>query len=69
MTYTQDSPIPTMTSSEHHISLRNRKRMDVTAVKAMERFDTEEFGAFMICWRKWQVGCSTDTNCIVHCDR
>lgn len=43
MTYTQDSPIPTMTSSEHHISLRNRKRMDVTAVKAMERFDTEEF--------------------------
>lgn len=43
MTYTQESPVSSLTSSDHHIALRNRKRMDVTAVKAMERFDAEEF--------------------------
>lgn len=43
MTYTQETPMSTLSSSDHHVSLRNRKRMDVTAVKAMERFDAEEF--------------------------
>lgn len=37
MTYTQETPLSSLTSTDHHISLRNRKRMDVTAVKAMER--------------------------------
>ena len=30
-------------SGDHHVSLRNRKRMDLTSVKAIDRFDQEEF--------------------------
>lgn len=30
-------------SGDHLVSLRNRKRMDMTSVKAIERFDQEEF--------------------------
>lgn len=32
--------IPT---GDHVVSMRNRKRMDLTSVKAIERFDQEEF--------------------------
>jgi len=33
----------TIPSGDHVISLRNRKRMDLTSVKSIERFDQEEF--------------------------
>ena len=38
-----DSPTYTIPSGDHLISLRNRKRMDLTSVKEIERFDQEEF--------------------------
>jgi sporulation protein YabP len=33
----------TIPSGDHVISLRNRKRMDLTSVKSIERFNQEEF--------------------------
>ena len=33
----------TIPSGDHLITLRNRKRMDMTSVKEIERFDQEEF--------------------------
>ena len=32
-----------ITSGDHLLSVRNRKRIDMTAVKSIERFDQEEF--------------------------
>jgi sporulation protein YabP len=33
----------TIPSGDHVLSLRNRKRLDLTSVKSIERFDQEEF--------------------------
>jgi len=33
----------TIPSGDHVVSLRNRKRMDLTSVKSIERFNQEEF--------------------------
>lgn len=33
----------TIPSGDHVVSLRNRKRMDLTSVKSIERFNSEEF--------------------------
>ncbi|MFC5559985.1 sporulation protein YabP [Ureibacillus thermophilus] len=33
----------TITSGDHLVTVRNRKRMDMTSVKEIERFDQEEF--------------------------
>lgn len=33
----------TIPSGEHLITLRNRKRLDMTSIKEIERFDQEEF--------------------------
>ncbi|MFF5996836.1 MULTISPECIES: sporulation protein YabP [unclassified Lysinibacillus] len=33
----------TIPSGDHLVTLRNRKRMDMTSVKEIERFDQEEF--------------------------
>lgn len=43
MTLHQESNRYTIPSGDHIVSVRNRKRMDVTSVKAIERFDQEEF--------------------------
>ena len=43
MTLHQESTQYTIPSGEHLVSVRNRKRMDVTSVKSIERFDQEEF--------------------------
>ncbi|MED3662430.1 sporulation protein YabP [Ureibacillus sp. FSL K6-8385] len=33
----------TITSGDHLVTVRNRKRLDMTSVKEIERFDQEEF--------------------------
>ena len=38
-----ESTTYTLPSGDHLISLRNRKRLDMTNVKSIERFDQEEF--------------------------
>lgn len=43
MTLHQESNRYTMTSGDHLVTVRNRKRMDMTSVKEIERFDQEEF--------------------------
>lgn len=43
MTLHQESNRYTIPSGEHLVTIRNRKRMDMTSVKAIERFDQEEF--------------------------
>lgn len=43
MTLHQESNRYTIPSGDHLVSIRNRKRMDMTSVKAIERFDQEEF--------------------------
>ena len=39
----QESTRYTIPSGDHLVTLRNRKRMDMTSVKEIERFDQEEF--------------------------
>ncbi|GLC90402.1 sporulation protein YabP [Lysinibacillus piscis] len=43
MTLHQESNRYTIPSGEHILTIRNRKRMDMTSVKSIERFDQEEF--------------------------
>ncbi|MEC1180207.1 sporulation protein YabP [Metasolibacillus meyeri] len=43
MTLHQESNRYTIPSGEHIVTIRNRKRMDMTSIKAIERFDQEEF--------------------------
>ena len=43
MTIHQESTRYTISSGDHLITLRNRKRIDMTSVKSIERFDQEEF--------------------------
>ena len=43
MTLHQESNRYTITSGDHLVTVRNRKRMDMTSVKEIERFDQEEF--------------------------
>ncbi|SIT93351.1 sporulation protein YabP [Edaphobacillus lindanitolerans] len=40
-----DNPSPTyaIPSGDHVVTMRNRKRMDLTSVKTIDRFDQEEF--------------------------
>lgn len=38
-----ESPTYAIPSGDHVVTMRNRKRMDLTSVKAIERFDQEEF--------------------------
>lgn len=38
-----DSPTYTIPSGDHVVTMRNRKRMDLTSVKSIDRFDQEEF--------------------------
>ena len=38
-----DSPTYTIPSGDHVVTMRNRKRMDLTSVKSIDRFDHEEF--------------------------
>lgn len=38
-----DSPTYTIPSGDHVVTMRNRKRMDITSVKSIDRFDQEEF--------------------------
>lgn len=39
----QESNRYSITSGDHLVTVRNRKRMDMTSVKEIERFDQEEF--------------------------
>lgn len=43
MTIHQESTRYTISSGDHLVTVRNRKRMDMTSVKSIERFDQEEF--------------------------
>ncbi|QBP42982.1 MULTISPECIES: sporulation protein YabP [Paenisporosarcina] len=43
MQYQAEHASMAIPSGDHVISLRNRKRMDLTSVKSIERFDQEEF--------------------------
>lgn len=43
MTIHQESNRYTISSGDHLVTVRNRKRMDMTSIKAIERFDQEEF--------------------------
>lgn len=43
MTLHQESNRYTITSGDHLVTVQNRKRMDMTSVKEIERFDQEEF--------------------------
>lgn len=43
MQFQAENQTITIPSGDHVISLRNRKRMDLTSVKAIERFDQQEF--------------------------
>lgn len=43
MQYQTDSSTYTIPSGDHLVTLRNRKRMDLTSVKSIDRFDQEEF--------------------------
>ncbi|HLG26279.1 MULTISPECIES: sporulation protein YabP [Paenisporosarcina] len=43
MQYQAEHASITIPSGDHVVSLRNRKRMDLTSVKSIERFDAEEF--------------------------
>ena len=38
-----DSPTYAIPSGDHVVTMRNRKRMDITSVKSIDRFDQEEF--------------------------
>ncbi|REB11426.1 sporulation protein YabP [Sporosarcina sp. BI001-red] len=38
-----ESPAYTIPSGDHVVTMRNRKRMDLTSVKTIDRFDQEEF--------------------------
>lgn len=38
-----DSSTYAIPSGDHVVTMRNRKRMDLTSVKAIDRFDQEEF--------------------------
>ena len=38
-----ESPAYTILSGDHVVTMRNRKRMDLTSVKTIDRFDQEEF--------------------------
>lgn len=38
-----DSSTYTIPSGDHVVTMRNRKRMDLTSVKSIDRFDQEEF--------------------------
>ena len=43
MTIHQESNRYTISSGDHLVTVRNRKRMDMTSIKSIERFDQEEF--------------------------
>ncbi len=43
MQFQSDSPTYTIPSGDHVVTMRNRKRMDLTSVKSIDRFDQEEF--------------------------
>ena len=43
MQYQAENQTITIPSGDHLISLRNRKRMDLTSVKSIEQFDQQEF--------------------------
>jgi sporulation protein YabP len=43
MQYQADNPTYTIPSGDHVVTMRNRKRMDLTSVKSIDRFDQEEF--------------------------
>lgn len=43
MQFQAENQTITIPSGDHVISLRNRKRMDLTSVKSIERFDQQEF--------------------------
>ncbi|ETT88342.1 sporulation protein YabP [Viridibacillus sp. FSL R5-0477] len=43
MTLQPDNATYTIPTGDHLLTVRNRKRMDVTSVKSIERFDQEEF--------------------------
>lgn len=43
MQFQTDSPTYTIPSGDHVVTMRNRKRMDLTSVKSIDRFDQEEF--------------------------
>ncbi len=43
MTLHQESNRYSIATGDHLLSVRNKKRMDMTAVKEIERFDQEEF--------------------------
>lgn len=43
MTVLEESNRYQPTTGDHLLTVRNRKRIDMTAVKAIERFDQEEF--------------------------
>lgn len=43
MTLHQETNRYTITSGDHLVTVQNRKRMDMTSVKEIERFDQEEF--------------------------
>ena len=43
LTIHQESSRYTISSGDHLVTVRNRKRMDMTSVKSIERFDQEEF--------------------------
>lgn len=43
LTLHQESNRYTLSSTDHLVTVRNRKRMDMTSVKSIDRFDQEEF--------------------------
>ncbi|HJF32946.1 MULTISPECIES: sporulation protein YabP [unclassified Sporosarcina] len=43
MQFQTDSPTYAIPSGDHVVTMRNRKRMDLTSVKSIDRFDQEEF--------------------------
>ncbi|CAM5212404.1 MULTISPECIES: sporulation protein YabP [Ureibacillus] len=43
MTLHQESNRYSISTGDHLLTVRNKKRMDMTAVKEIERFDQEEF--------------------------
>ena len=43
MTLQKESNSYTFTSTDHLLTVRNRKRIDMTSVKSIDRFDQEEF--------------------------
>ena len=43
MVLEETNRFPTNTSGDHLLTIRNRKRIDMTSIKMIERFDQEEF--------------------------